>query len=348
MITKFTLTYSLVLFCSLFVVAGQSSADGVCTPVVYAFRHAEDFNPTQEEIDKGADPTELTPAGEAHAELYPEMIFDFEHTHGYCDVGWVYSMYDRKPNTDPGTTNPYSTAAPLAGVACSNFWEAILDAGFGIPGSPLPDPDSCGSRPNLPPEEWITGGSFPRMALRSGGKLYEFLGTIPAEQGGPSGPPRGGKSATFDDLRVELLQDIFWILETSSGETQPPRFSVAIFWTSQGLNVLGQGIVQGFTGIPETPKPPRNAVYVFELEEPTAVLVPPTNVGQYLQCFNVNKDKKLVNDGNYYCSLSGTSMFDKNNPFILTKEDLKAIPLRGRICDTTELETEKTGCVIIP
>ena len=99
------------------------------------------------------------------------------------------------------------------------------------------------------------------MALKNGEKLYEYLGTDKKEQNAEA-----GKSATFDDLRAELLSNMSYVPPTSNVDAQT-GLSSAIFWTSQGLNVLGQGIAANFKGIPVDPKPPRNAVYVFEYQD---------------------------------------------------------------------------------
>jgi hypothetical protein len=76
------------------------------TPVVYAFRHAEDFK------------TNLTLVGRQHADLYPAMVDSFGAARNYCPVGFVYSMYETNPDGSPGTNNPFQTAQPLADSAC--------------------------------------------------------------------------------------------------------------------------------------------------------------------------------------------------------------------------------------
>ena len=73
-----------------------------CQPVAYLFRHAEDIN------------TDLTPAGYRHADIYPDMIENFERKWGYCPVARVYSEYYILPTNNPGTYNPFKTAIPLA------------------------------------------------------------------------------------------------------------------------------------------------------------------------------------------------------------------------------------------
>jgi len=85
------------------------------------------------------------------------------------------------------------------------------------------------------------------MALKSGGKLYEYWGTKETEQNA-----KAGKSATFEDPRAELLSNTSYVPPTSNVDAQT-GLSNAIFWTSQGLNVLGQGIAANFKGIPIDP-----------------------------------------------------------------------------------------------
>jgi hypothetical protein len=75
-----------------------------CQPVAYLFRHAEDID------------SDLTLAGYRHADVYPNMIQNFERTRTiqYCPVARVYSEYYTLPAGNPGTKNPYKTAIPLA------------------------------------------------------------------------------------------------------------------------------------------------------------------------------------------------------------------------------------------
>src|SRR5215469_9820954 len=87
--------------------AQSQTAPPPCTPVVYAFRHAEDVN---------GPPTALTPIGTEHANLYIEMITNLEVTQNYCPVGTVYAVNPTKPDGSVGTTNPYFTARPLANI----------------------------------------------------------------------------------------------------------------------------------------------------------------------------------------------------------------------------------------
>lgn len=287
----------LLLFAGLFLFAA-GTAGAFCTPVVYLFRHAEDFD------NKSA----LTPVGDAHADLYPDMVADFGAANHYCPVGFVYALYDKRPNGDPGTVNPLETARPLAIAACYNL--AIY--------ANLSTSATCGGN-----------GAKPRMALENGKKLYEYLGATRSEQ--------EANGATGAELRNELIN------RTPAGG----GMSSAIFWTSQGLNILGQALVPGFTEIPgcsvpssecnKLPKPPRNAVYVFKYSgslppSDNSAFVPPTSPAQYVQCYNVDiSHLKGPPSGNtYYCriGLDGGG----NLPEI---KDLDG--LLGMICDTTGL-----------
>jgi hypothetical protein len=75
-----------------------------CQPVAYLFRHAEDKD----------NENDLTPAGYRHADIYPDMIENFERKWGYCPVARVYSEYYKLPAGNDGTYNPWKTAIPLA------------------------------------------------------------------------------------------------------------------------------------------------------------------------------------------------------------------------------------------
>lgn len=243
---KYTLIFALLLLCGN-LLSSISSANAACTPVVYAFRHAEDYK------------TNLTLVGQRHADLYIDMLGSgpggFGPAHNYCTVGYVYAMYNQNPDGSPGTNNPLETAQPAAIAACSAL-------------------GSCTR-------------SEPRVALAAGQYLYEYLGVPGAPPVCTNCPP----SATGPELRAELASN------ASSG------FSSAIFWTSQGLNVVGQAIADGPVDIPGCSVPPlpgtkcpkdkgvapRNAVYIFKYNG--SGFDPPTDDTQYVQCFDVQITK---------------------------------------------------------
>jgi hypothetical protein len=297
---KTTLIYSLAFLCANLPSLIASAPAQACTPVVYAFRHAEDLEKPQ---------NGLTLAGQQHADLYPAMVADFGAANDYCPVAFVYSTYDINPDKGQGTHNPYETARPLAIAACYNF-------------------------PNVSSQSLATCNFFPRTALENDGKLYEYLGADKSERG----TPLAGVSATGPQLLKELV-----------GRALTGDVSIAIFWTSQGLNVLGQAIVPGFTAIPgcsklpatdgcEKLKAPRNAAYVFVFDG--SGFEPPDAITQYVQCFNAHFDfaassPKLIgpSGGTYYCGNEddGTGSL----PPISDQEGLDS--LLGKICDTSKL-----------
>jgi hypothetical protein len=219
-----------------------------CTPVVYAFRHAEDTNPP--------DPPPLfalTPTGMAHAALYPAMIEDFQAVYKLCPVTIVYAATTKDKPPECGSqcksaTNAFETARPLA--------RAVM-------------------------------GSDARPITTAGGlELYEFLGN---GNTAPTDPKYDKPEAAA--LRKALL------------ETANLNQSSAIFWTSQGLHVLGGAVINRTSNVPVkngSAVPPRNAVYLFKadgsapnigrfhdtpsISKPTSLDSPPSSV--YVQCFN--------------------------------------------------------------
>jgi hypothetical protein len=299
---KYTPIRLLASFVSLFLFI-SNVADAACTPVVYAFRHAED-------LKQG---TGLKPIGTEHADRYDGMVAHFELDRSYCPVAYVYSMYNINPNGSPGTENPFQTAEPLAFRACyiKALAENILK----------PDLACSGSA--------ILAGTLPRMELGNGGKLYEYLGTTPAEQNAKN-------SATGVQLRAELLSN------ASTG------LSSAIFWTSQGLSTVGEAIAKGANIPPKIEGngdsgPAKNAVYVFEYSG--GLLNPPKNLTKYVQCFNINVNNPTgpPSGTEYYCR-KGVGK-DRDSASIGNRGDLPDIKdlsaLEGHICDTTGLPLVK-------
>ena len=283
---------SLVLFCSFWLHPSSARAQEACTPVVYAFRHAED------ETDRSA----LTRVGVEHAYLYPGMVDVFDDAHNYCPVGWVYSMYDFNPDRNPGTTNPFQTAEPLAYAACI---ARAIRPGVPLTGNPCDSPADF----------------KPHMRLGNGHYLYEFLGTTSVTTAKPS--------ATTQELRTELVSN-----------ASLDGFSSAIFWSSEGLHTLGAAIADG-TNIPKKggPTPPRNAVYVFKYSAGTGtfeVVDGTPFLQRYLQCFNVNPDGSF-SDANYYCRPGDIPIMPDDSDDVATS----VTALRGKICDTTTLGGQK-------
>src|SRR5580658_7903370 len=123
--TRNVLSASLVSFCSLLLFISSGSAQTACTPVVYAFRHAEDVSGAAPQSDcfPGSTvkcSTALKPTGTEHANLYVEMITSFEHLKNYCPVATVYSVNPVLPTGGGGTNNPFYTARPLANAVMND------------------------------------------------------------------------------------------------------------------------------------------------------------------------------------------------------------------------------------
>src|SRR5262249_50139861 len=106
---------------SVFYSISASTQEVPCTPVIYLFRHAEDVPSPPEGNPKtilgGVEyDSQLTPAGEQHAEQYDDMIGSLRNllNDNLCPVVKVYTVSPTKPDGTKGTTNPYKTALPLA------------------------------------------------------------------------------------------------------------------------------------------------------------------------------------------------------------------------------------------
>ena len=106
-----------VLVCMSIFAASAASAQ--CIPVVYAFRHAEDFDQKVEPYpclpgSRVNCTTKLTPVGMEHADLYVEMIANLENKEHFCPLAAAYAVNPINPDGAGGTTNPYYTGKPLA------------------------------------------------------------------------------------------------------------------------------------------------------------------------------------------------------------------------------------------
>ncbi|HTJ64631.1 MAG TPA: hypothetical protein VL899_12550 [Alphaproteobacteria bacterium] len=110
-----------------------AAATGPCTPVVYAFRHAEDMNvqvgsPCLPESSVQCYTT-LTVHGKQHADMYLEMVTAIGARDNFCPVRVVYAVNPINPNGAGGTTNPYKTGAPLSRAVSPdrNPYVTVLD-----------------------------------------------------------------------------------------------------------------------------------------------------------------------------------------------------------------------------
>ena len=109
--------FSILLFASSIFFLNPPAQAQACTPTVYLFRHAEDLS-----VGVG-----LTDAGKQHAELYPQMLLQYQSAE--CPLKRVLAMYDKNPDMSDGTTNPRKTAEPLARRCCGgNVEMEIKDA----------------------------------------------------------------------------------------------------------------------------------------------------------------------------------------------------------------------------
>jgi hypothetical protein len=303
-----------------------------CMPVVYLFRHAEEGNSA-----KTIDQNTLLPAGLRHANLYKSMIARFQEKFGYCPVNTVFAMARKNAPSAPqfpndlGTTNPFFTARPLSVAVRQEFDTSV-------PRNDGSDPLLKQSDPYYDP---ITSTSSVKELLgvvQPSGLLYEYLPDFP----------------TRDSFRQAIKDAI------SFDDSQQFHSSVAIFWSSQGLNevaeILGQPIpAYANNHVPAQSgdyKAPRNAVFVFsnynedEIAEPGAqvtgkfdtISVAPTDklastTGAYIQCFNYFKND--FNLPSYYCK------FNENLSEAFPSDSINLSQLRGAICDVNNLTSIK-------
>jgi hypothetical protein len=232
---------ALVALGSLVFFASGALADCTCTPVVYAFRHAEDTNPPQ----KGAPKPplfHLTPSGEAHANLYVTMLPDIEEAKNFCAVTKVYAATTAdKPDGSKSATNAFFTGKPLANEVMSGA-----------------DPI-------------ITVKVKDKKGNLVDGQLYEYLDNWinPPSPPNPPAPAPATPAPSYNTKPAAALREA---LVATANDCK----SSAIFWTSQGLHILGGAIINGTSkvpdkishfdkdGKPDGPTAPRNAAYAFE------------------------------------------------------------------------------------
>lgn len=102
---------SVLLFCGAAAIASSAQQ---CNPVAYLFRHAEELDGIQK---KWPFQVTLATSGQAHAQLYIEMMSKFQQQSPSCPVKAVYALNPRNFDGGNGTSNPYWTAEPLAQMA---------------------------------------------------------------------------------------------------------------------------------------------------------------------------------------------------------------------------------------
>jgi len=335
-----------LVFFGVLVFSASAAPAQTCTPVVLAFRHAEDTNPPNPPGPIFA----LTPTGTKHADLYAEnnsgdpesgMVFAFVDHNGFCKVTKVYatSKVTKNPcNTNcASASNAFDTASPLAKSVMSGA-DPITKVGN--------DPNDV----NTQLWEYLGNGQNPKPTL-----------------------PINYNTTVAGQLRNELLAT------AKRGE------SSAIFWTSQGLHVLGGVIIDGTSivpdknadagtphaGTPHAGTPPRNAVYLFtavkdsegnlkfdDTPSKSTTRDPVLSTSVYVQCFNrVEKtDSPLLQPTPrftvpppFICGFGTNSNLGYTGKNCAVGAQCGTIPndqnsdLKGRICNTTTDILENTS-----
>ncbi len=311
-----------------------------CTPVVYAFRHAEDFGGADAKNNEpsGGPYGFLSKTGAAHADLYPDMIKTLAELKGYCPVTRVYAASPTgndgkaKDQIDyNGAVNSFCTARPLAkSLSPQQTWTPPENSGNSA-SNPLCI-NAMGER------EGVLTKNDPIMFINGVG-LDQYL---------------NGSDDPGSLLRHALL--------ANAGENA----SSAIFWTSQGLHSLGNAIIDGTSAVPVKNggnTPGRNAVYIFTPKVTDNLIIGFNDTSlDYFQCFNWTNfgDMGLGRmRTNNWCGKSdgtklGGSMGDdkkctleglKNNDALCTNQiPLKNLPggtdtqLSGKICNVEDSE----------
>ena len=308
-----------------------------CMPVVYAFRHAEDTNPP---VPPGAHPPAgtvpifaLTPTGQRHAALYENMVSNFEAANNFCFVAKVYAATDVEKVAPCGNE---CASATNAFDTAKPLAIAVMSA------------DPITSVTAAAPTPVPTATAVPTVY-----QLYEYLSNGNNDPGTNANYSTGTATA----LRAQLLAT------ANLGQ------SSAIFWTSQGLHVLGGVIIDGTSKVPDkngAPKviPPRNAVYIFKAVGNAPNIAKfediDANLSLYVQCFNFvgatvqvtpSGPRFILPEGNppnrtqlYYCGNGAETVLGGTLPEgcgvgvqcgVITNDENTNI--KGKICNTTGL-----------
>ena len=260
-----------------------NAQESSCKPVVYVFRHAEDYNPGRQSPPYGF----LTYIGEKHASLYPAMVSHLRSQEGHCAVTRVYATNPFKGKTPDdnwdGSTNAFCTARPLARITTGQ--EHKIAPAVAVENNETPIL-MCRTMS----EQGITVVD-PIIFLHGSGvweELDEFLGADNFVSNGPAP----------DSTVAELLRDTLTATAKDGG-------SSAIFWTSDGLYALGTAILNSASKtIPQKTKnvnpenianwtyttmlydtPPRNAAYLFTYDN-VAESFAELNPNDKKQCYN--------------------------------------------------------------
>lgn len=288
------------------VLQARAEAQPACTPVVYAFRHAEDSNDLPY-------PNTLTKTGLRHADLYVSMVDDINAALGtnYCPVTKVYTINLKKADGSGNTTNPFFTAKPLAIKKMSaDPLETVSSKGTGYPlleylGN-SPDPAK-----NTPSNPFI-----PSYTTAVANALRDALVTT---------------------AQAENSSAIFW---TSQGlHVLAGAIIKAESKVPQKVIEDGKKTVAFPAGTP-IGTPPRNAVYIFPYNPSKAGFDDVTKFTQHVQCYNwtmKSSDADTEFRADFWCGMSNYGDLGGNpkSPSLICDADLASV--HARICDTDTL-----------
>jgi hypothetical protein len=254
---------ALALFGSLAVWASSVSAE--CTPVVYMFRHAEDTNPPEDPDNNQFHPPKGT------VPLF--VLTPTGQAHARLYPTMISGL--QAANNYCAVTKVYATTTVRKDAPCDPTCDSATNAFY--TGKPLADAVMSND-----PITTVT------VADGSRKQLYEYVGNGNAA-------PTALKPSLYSNpvataLRTELLKT------ASLGQ------SSAIFWTSQGMQVLGGVIIGRDSKVPGKNgwvMPPRNAAYIFAylgpdkgaFDDTPTIAGPGRTSGReasvWVQCFNV-------------------------------------------------------------
>lgn len=198
------------------------------------------------------------------------------------------------------------------------------------------------------------------ITVVGGMQLYEYLGN---GNSAPANPDYGTPVARA--LRADLVA-------TANGGK-----SSAIFWTSQGMHVLGGAIIGATSNVPVkngSALPPRNAVYLFKavggatvtgFSDTPLATGGPVPSSRYVQCFNHVESSTQFNPPNpqfiaptgspptqrYYCGYDASQSNLGGKPPDSCKlgdqcgtiANADNANIKGKICDTTSLLPNTAG-----
>lgn len=271
-----------------------------CTPVVYVFRHAEDYTPNpkicktkddgervmQEGDNKNCTTNgpygQLTQTGATRASLYPAMVSNFQTNHKnltktltypgeeFCPIKAVYATNPSSGSVTNtmnlgGADNAFCTARPLA-RSLNPTNPAVFPSGI------IGDNLFRGMCNDLNDDFSVVHNALspndPIVFVKVGADLVgldEYMGnTVPKSSG---------------EVKPDYETKVAKALRTALVTTAETQGSSAIFWTSQGLHILAGSIIGNASVVPQKKleegkvtvtdainksTPPRNAVYIFK------------------------------------------------------------------------------------